>query len=95
MKVKRRGQLRMKFDLDLRPSDLTFNLTAISRVHLGSSYILLTASFHFSILESFREQMIDIARDFNAQIAKNPVGEHDFLGNASFILTPQSSTYSN
>ena len=39
--------------------------------------------------------MIDIARDFNAQIAKNPVGEHDFLGNTSFILTPQSSTYSN
>ena len=39
--------------------------------------------------------MIDIARDFNSQIAKNPVGEHDFLGNRSFILTPQSSTYSN
>ena len=74
---------------------MKFPLKLKSRLKYHTRRKLLTASFHFSILESFREQMIDIARDFNAQIAKNPVGEHDFLGNTSFILTPQSSTYSN
>ena len=68
---------------------LLVNLRFQSKYHTRRK--LLTASFHYSILESFREQIFDIARDFTAEIARNSVGEHDFLGNIPFILTPQST----
>ena len=44
LEVKHQGQVSLEVDLDVRTSDLTFNLTAISWVLKGSTYILLPSS---------------------------------------------------